>query len=52
MLLFEMQALGLRFAMTRLLIDIPGIILIALPLSKMLSKSEIKKIYKNNTEKS
>jgi uncharacterized membrane protein YraQ (UPF0718 family) len=50
MLLFEIQALGLRFAITRLLIDIPGIILIALLLSKMLSKSEIKEIYEN-TEK-
>jgi len=46
MLLFEIQSLGMKFAMTRLLVDIPGIILIAFVLSKILSKQEIEKIYK------
>lgn len=47
MLLFEIQSLGIRFALTRLLIDIPGIIIIAFILSKMLKKEQIKEIYEN-----
>ena len=47
MLLFEIQSLGMRFALTRLLIDIPGIIIIAFILSKMLKKDQIKEIYEN-----
>ena len=47
MFLFEMAALGTKFAVTRLLIDIPGIILIAFILSRLISKKEIEKIYKN-----
>jgi len=47
MLLFEMESLGLRFAMTRLLVDIPGIILIGFALSKLISKKEIERIYQN-----
>ncbi len=47
MLLFEMESLGMKFAITRLLIDIPGIIIIAFILSKILSKNEIAKIYKD-----
>ena len=45
MLLFEISALGSKFALTRLLIDIPGIIIIAYLLEKFISKDEIKKIY-------
>lgn len=45
MFLFEMSALGSKFAITRLLIDIPGIIIIAFILSKMVSKDEIEKLY-------
>jgi len=41
MFLFEMAALGTRFAIARLLIDIPGIIIIAFILSKMVSKKEV-----------
>ena len=41
MFLFEMAALGNKFAITRLLIDIPGIIIIAFILSKLNSKKEI-----------
>lgn len=47
MFLFEMSALGLPFAVTRLLVDIPGIILIAYTLSFLTPKREIEKIYKN-----
>ncbi|WP_427338937.1 permease [Caloranaerobacter sp. DY30410] len=46
MFLFEMSSLGVRFAVTRLLIDIPGIILIAHVLNLLLTKDEIKEIYK------
>jgi len=47
MFLFEVSALGSKFAVTRLLIDIPGIIIIAYLLSSFVSKDEINKIYKN-----
>ncbi|MDD4159641.1 MAG: permease [Synergistaceae bacterium] len=45
MILFEIESLGAAFAITRLLIDIPGIIIIAFLLSKICSKEEIKDIY-------
>lgn len=45
MILFEVSALGLKFALTRLLVDIPGIIIIALVLSKLTSKEEVKVMY-------
>jgi len=45
MLIFEAASLGAKFAMTRLLVDIPGIIIIAYILSKLISKDEIDKIY-------
>ncbi len=47
MFLFEMASLGTRFAIARLLIDIPGIIIIAFILSKMVSKREIEALYEN-----
>lgn len=47
MFLFEASSLGLRFAITRLLIDIPGIIIIAYILYYIVSKDEIREIYKN-----
>lgn len=47
MFLFEVASLGAKFAITRLLIDIPGIIIIAYVLSKLVSKSEVKEIYSN-----
>ncbi len=47
MFLFELSALGARFAVTRLLVDIPGIILISYILCALLSKEEIKKVYEN-----
>lgn len=45
MFLFELSALGAKFAVTRLLIDIPGIIIIAYILNLVINKDEIKKIY-------
>ncbi len=47
MFLFETASLGVKFAVTRLLIDIPGIIMIAFVLSKLISKEEVQKIYQN-----
>ncbi|MCK9191894.1 MAG: permease [Sphaerochaetaceae bacterium] len=45
MVLFEIANLGMKFAMTRLLIDIPGIIIIAFLVSAVTSDSEKKRIY-------
>lgn len=50
MLIFEFTSLGARFALTRLAVDIPGIILIAYTLSKLVSKQEIDKIYEAAAE--
>jgi len=46
MFLFEMSSLGVKFALTRLLIDIPGIIIIAYILTRITPKEEMKKLYK------
>jgi uncharacterized membrane protein YraQ (UPF0718 family) len=46
MILFEVSSLGTKFAITRLLVDIPGIIIIASILAHLISKDEIAKIYK------
>jgi len=45
MLLFEISALGARFTMTRLAIDIIGIIIIAYVLYAVVSKKEVKELY-------
>ncbi|HSP47306.1 MAG TPA: permease [Clostridiaceae bacterium] len=45
MILFEIASLGTTFALTRLLIDIPGIIIIAMVLSRLVSKEEVSSIY-------
>jgi uncharacterized membrane protein YraQ (UPF0718 family) len=45
MFLFELAALGPKFAWTRLIVDIPGIIVIAWILNRMLSDDEQKEIY-------
>ncbi len=45
MILFEFSALGLPFALTRLLVDIPGIIIIAYLLQALMGKKEIASIY-------
>lgn len=47
LLLFEMSALGWKFALVRLLIDIPGIIVIAYFLTKIISKKQVDVIYEN-----
>lgn len=46
MFLFEIASLGTKFAITRLLIDIPGVILIAFIISKAVSKKEVEELYK------
>ena len=46
-LLIEMASLGKPFAITRMLINIPGIIIIGLILSKMVSRKEIDILYDN-----
>jgi len=48
MFLFELQSLGVKFAVTRLLIDIPGIIIIAYALTKLIPQKEIEEIYRNS----
>jgi len=45
MFLFEVASLGAVFAVTRLLIDIPGIILIAYLLSAAMPKAQVEAIY-------
>ena len=47
MFLFEVSALGSKFALTRLFIDIPGIIIIAYILEAIISKDTVKRIYEN-----
>lgn len=44
MFLFELSALGAKFAVTRLLVDIPGIMLIAWALEKLTGKVEQERI--------
>ncbi len=51
MFLFELTSLGARFALTRLLIDIPGIILIASILSRLISSEEIEMMYRKAEER-
>ncbi len=48
MFLFELESLGVKFAVTRLLIDIPGIIIISYALTKLIPQKEIEKIYRNS----
>lgn len=47
MFLFEVSSLGAKFAVTRLLVDIPGIIIIAYLVCAIIPKEEVEKIYKN-----
>jgi uncharacterized membrane protein YraQ (UPF0718 family) len=46
MFLFELAALGPKFAWTRLAVDIPRILIIALLLNKIISPNEKEKLYK------
>ena len=45
MLLFEASALGPRFALARLAIDIPGIVIIAFAIKAALPEKEVKRLY-------
>jgi len=45
MFLFEISALGAKFAVTRMLVDIPGIILIGYFLNKIVSEKEKEQLY-------
>lgn len=47
MFLFEMASLGTNFALTRLLVDIPGIIVIAYILKALTPAETVEKIYKD-----
>lgn len=47
MFLFEMSTLSAKFALTRLAVDIPGIILMAYLVNKLLKPDELKDIAKN-----
>jgi len=47
MILFEIASLGPAFALTRLVVDIPGIIIIAYILSRFASKEEVARLYEN-----
>lgn len=48
MFLFEMQSLGPRFALTRLAINIPGILIIAWTLSALIGREEAQRIVEQN----
>ncbi len=50
MFLFEVAGLGAKFAVTRLLIDIPGIIIIAYLLAFIMPKAAVEKIYEKAGE--
>jgi uncharacterized membrane protein YraQ (UPF0718 family) len=47
MVLFEIAALGAKFAFTRLIVDIPVILIMAFFITYLVGETEIKKIYKN-----
>lgn len=47
MLLFEFSTLGPKFALTRLILDIPGIIIIALIVTRFVTSKEEKRIVEN-----
>lgn len=46
MVLFEIAALGAKFAFTRLLIDIPVILIMAFFIAHLVGEDEVRKIYK------
>lgn len=50
MFLFELSTLGVKFALTRLLVNIPGIIGMAYILSAIIPQDEIEKMYKKQFE--
>lgn len=50
MFLFEMTSLGSKFALTRLLIDIPGIIILSYIITAIIPKKDITNMYKRAVE--
>jgi uncharacterized membrane protein YraQ (UPF0718 family) len=50
MFLFELSSLGVRFAVTRLLLDIPGILLMSMILFSILPASEVKALYAKDND--
>lgn len=46
MFLFELSSLGAKFTFTRLLVNIPGIIIISYVINKVLHENKINEIYK------
>lgn len=46
MLLFEAASLGTAFALTRLLVDIPGIMLLAWLLTRLMKPEEVEELYR------
>ena len=44
-LLFEFSALGLKFTLVRLIIDIPGVLIVSYFVSLLTPKNELEKIY-------
>ena len=50
MILFEISSLGTKFALTRLLVNLPGIIIIAAILSRLVSKKEVDAMYRKAKE--
>lgn len=44
-LLFEISAIGYKFTFSRLLIDLPGVIIMGFLVHKLMGKDEIKKLY-------
>lgn len=49
-LLFEVSALGFKFTFVRLLIDIPGVILMGFIVQHFMSKKDLDAIYSNSTK--
>ena len=46
MFIFELSSLGSKFAITRLIVNIPGILLIAYTIDRLLNEEEKVEIYK------
>lgn len=52
MFLYEISALGLKFALTRWIVDMVGIIIIALLIDKMVPREEQNEIYRKHSSES
>lgn len=50
LILFELQSLGIRFTLSRLALNIPGILIIAYTLSNMVSEDQLHAMYERNAE--